>query len=57
VNIGALFMTNRQAAEADELGQRAFDDPSMAAQPFAAVHRPASNARHDRAGPVSALSA
>ena len=55
MDIGALVATDSQTAEAVEPGQSAFDSPSMAAQPFAAVYCLTSNARHDRRGHVAEL--
>lgn len=49
VDIGASLIADCQSAEAVEPGKRAFDDPAVPAQSFAAVPCPPSNARHDRA--------
>ena len=52
MDVGAPFITDGQAAETVEPGQRAFDDPAVPAQPFAAVDAASGNSGRDPAFPA-----
>ena len=50
VDVGAAFVADGEAAKAVEPCQCSLHDPAVPAQPFAAVHRPPSDAGRDRTG-------